>query len=217
MSQTKTRIADLLFGVQILGALVFCVPYALRSLTDVTGSSLVQFCQVAAFLLFNLSLGWSAHRAAPSRITRQLLTSYTVWLVLIGGIIAAVLHNPNYQWNSRETEFVRTAVILTCAVVALSLVQRLPLSDPMIRAGMGIAYKSVPQVLLAYKFLAEGATGTPGLSVAVGHATIIIRLTQILFTVREAGWDRNRFWLAVSESANEASWIAATTAWIIRS
>ncbi len=85
----------------------------------------------------------------------------------------------------------------------------------MVKAFFAIAYKSVPQVLLAWKFLAEGASGTPGLSIIVGHATILVRLGQIYFMVREAGLDRNRVWLAVSETANELSWVIATIAWLI--
>ena len=72
----------------------------------------------------------------------------------------------------------------------------------------------MPQLLLAWKFLAEGASGTPLTSVIVGHATILIRLGQIYFMVREAGFDRNRVWLAVSEVSNEVSWIVATAAWL---
>lgn len=88
------------------------------------------------------------------------------------------------------------------------------MNNAMVKGLFGVAYKSIPQVLLAWKFLAEGGSGTPGPSVVLGHATISIRLGQIYFMVKEAGWDRNRFWLAVSESANELSWIIATLAWL---
>ncbi len=58
----KRMITDLLFLIQIIGAVVFCGTYAFRSLTDVRGSSVAQFCLVAAFLLFHLTLGIGAHR-----------------------------------------------------------------------------------------------------------------------------------------------------------
>ena len=70
MSAKKRMIADLLFGVQVVCATLFCGAYAVRSLTDVTGSSIAQFGLVAAFLVFNLALGVGAHRSAPSRVTR---------------------------------------------------------------------------------------------------------------------------------------------------
>ncbi len=215
MSQAKRRVADFLFAIQVIGAIAFCVPYAVRSLTDVQGSSLVQFVQVAAYLLFHLSLGISVLRSAPNRVNRQLVATYAIWLVLISGIITAVLSNPLYHWNGRETAILQTAAVLTLAVLAFAAVHRLPVSDPMVKAMFAIGYKSVPQVLLAWKFLAEGASGTPGPSVVIGHATIVIRLAQLGLMVRESGWDRNRFWLIVSESLNELTWLAATTAWLM--
>lgn len=215
MSAKKRLIPDLLFGVQIIGAVVFCGAYILRSGTDVTGSSVAQFGLVATYLLFHLALGIGAHRASPSRLTRQAIATYIVWFVLIFAIIGAVWTNPAYRWNAKDTATLVTAMLLTLVVLIVSEFRRLPLSDPMMKAFFAIAYKSVPQVLLAWKFLAEGASGTPGLSVVVGHLTILIRLGQIYFMVREAGWDRNRIWLAVSETANELSWVVATIAWLM--
>lgn len=123
--------------------------------------------------------------------------------------------NPAYRWNEKDTTTLVTALVLTVIVLVVSYVRHLTISDPMVKAFFAIAYKSVPQVLLAWKFLAEGASGTPGLSIIVGHATILVRLGQIYFMVREAGLDRNRVWLAVSETANELSWVIATIAWLI--
>ncbi len=214
MSSFKKRIVDLLFGVQIIGAVLFCGAYFLRSLHDVTGSSVVQFSLVAAYLLFHLALGISAHKVAPSRVTRQAIATYVIWFVLMCAIIVAAVTNPDYKWNEKETAQLLTAATLTIAVLGIKTIRRRSMSDPMIKASFAIAYKSVPQVLLAFKFLAEGATGTPGLSVVVGHFTILVRLGQIYFMVIEAGWDRNRIWLAISESINELSWIAATVAWV---
>jgi len=51
--------------------------------------------------------------------------------------------------------------------------------------------------------------------VIVGHFTILVRLGQIYFLVKEAGWDKNRVWLAISETANEISWGVATIAWVV--
>ena len=215
MSAKKRIIADLLFGVQVVCATLFCGAYAVRSLTDVTGSSIAQFGLVAAFLVFNLALGVGAHRSAPSRVTRQAIATYIIWLVLVAAIIVAAWTNPMYRWNEKDTTTLVTTVFLTIAVLLMSYLRRLSLKDPMVKGSFAIAYKSVPQVLLAWKFLAEGATGTPGLSVLLGHVTIFVRLGQIYFMVREAGWDRNRTWLAVSETANELSWIVATAAWIM--
>lgn len=215
MSSQKKMMADSLFGVQIVGAVVYSGAYVIRSLSDITGSSVAQFGLVVLFLVFNLALGVGAHRVAPSRVTRQAMATYVIWIVLTLAIIGAVLTNPDYQWNGKDTTTLVTAMILTVGVVAVGALRQLSLIDPMMKALFAIAYKSVPQILLAWKFLAEGASGTPGLAIIVGHATILIRLGQIYFMVKEAGWDRHRLWLAVSETANEVSWAVATIAWLI--
>lgn len=215
MFDRKRKIADFLFGVQIIGALAFSIPYAYRSLTDVRGSSLVQFGQVAVYLLFHLSLAVGALRTGPNRVNRQLVATYAIWFVLICSILAAAASNPAYLWNDRETAILQVAGVLTVLVLGLTVVAGMKLTDPATKAMFAIAYKSVPQVLLAWKFLAEGASGTPVASVVIGHATILIRIVHIVFMVREAGWDRNRFWLLVSETLNELSWIVATIAWLM--
>lgn len=206
---------DLLFVVQIIGAIVFCGAYALRSLTDIRGSSIAQFGLVATFLVFHLWLGVGAHRASPSRLTRQAITTYVVWFVLMLVIVVVVATNPAYRWNEKDTTTIMVAVVLTLLVLVLSYALNLKIRDPIVKASFAIAYKTVPQVLLAWKFLADGASGTPILSIIVGHITILIRLGQIYSMVREAGWDRNRICLAISETANEFSWIVATIAWVI--
>lgn len=215
MSSYKKMIADLFFWAQIICATIFCGAYALRSVSDVTGSSVIQFLLVAAFLVFHLILALGAHRAEPSRLTRQAIATYVVWLVLITAMVVAAWTNPTYRWNEKDTTTLIVAVVLTLVTVALSLMSGKSFKDPMVKACFAIAYKSVPQVLLAWKFLAEGASGTPLVSIVFGHVTIALRLGQLYFLHKEAGAERNRTWLAISEVINELSWIVATIAWII--
>lgn len=215
MSSRKRMIADLLFGVQIIGAFIFCSAYILRSLEDVTGSSIAQFGLTIAFLGFNLALGVSVHRAAPSRVTRQAIATYITWIVLVVGITLAAGTNPDYRWNEKDTTTLVTGIVLTLVVVGVTIQQQLPVGDPMVKGSFAIAYKAVPQFLLAWKFLTEGASGTPGLSVVIGHLTVLIRIGQISFMVREAGWNRPLKWLMASEVLNEVSWIAATIVWLL--
>lgn len=207
-------IADLLFVVQIVGAVVFCSAQFLRSLVDVRGVSVAQFGSVATYLIFHLWLGIGAHQVKPSRLTRQAITTYCTWFVLIVAIIGAVLANGTYHWSVQDTTTIGIALALTALVFVAGHACNKTVADPMIKAWLAIAYKSVPQVLLAWKIMAEGGSGIPGLAVVVGHATILIRLGQIYFMINEAGWDRNRKWLAISETANELSWIVASIAWL---
>lgn len=216
MSSANKRkmIGDLLFGIQIIGALVFCSAQFLRSLADVKGASIAQFGLVATYLVFHLSLGIGAHRVKASRLTRQAIATYCVWFVMIIAIMIAVWINGTYRWSIQDTTTISIAVALTVTIFVISSICNTTIADPMIKAWLAIAYKSAPQVLLAWKILAEGGSGIPGLSVIAGHVTIIIRLGQIYFMVKEAGWDRNRKWLAISETTNELSWIITSIAWL---
>lgn len=207
--------ADLLFGVQIIGATLFCGAYIHRATYDVTGTSIVQFGTVIAFLSFNLMLGIGAHREGPSRNTRQSIAIYVTWLTLMTTLFVTAASNSAYQWNRVDTVTLQTAIGLTALVLVGSRVAKVPLNDPSVKGSLAIAYKSVPQVLLAWKFILEGATGTPALSILVGHFTILLRIGHILLTAREGGWNRSLRWLAISETLNELSWLIATAAWLV--
>lgn len=219
MSLSKKTMADLFFGVQIIGALLFCGAYAWRLRTDVVGASVAQFALVVLYLVFHIVLAINAHCDEPSRGTKQAIVMYALWLVLMLIIVGVVITNPSYQWDKKDTTTTIMGLILTLAVLATSYVQGLPLKDPMIKGFFAIAYKAVPQVLLAWKFLAEGASGVPALSIWVGHATILIRLGHLYLIggekEGEKEWNKGRLWLWRSEMANEASWIIATIAWLI--
>lgn len=214
MSAKKQTIADLLFVIQVIGAVLFCGAQFLRSLVDVRGVSIVQFGLVATYLIFHLALGIGAHRARPSRLTRQAIITYCTWFLLIVAIIGAVLVNGSYRWSVQDTTTLLIALVLTLLIVVVGHRRNLTIANPAIKALLAIAYKSVPQVLLAWKILAEGGSGIPAVTIVVGHLTILIRLGQIYLMVREAGWDPNRKWLAISETANEVSWAIVTIAWL---
>lgn len=215
MPSRKQVAADLLFGIQIIGAVLFCGAYAIRSLSDVTGTSVAQFGMAVAFLLFHLSLSVGAHKAKASRLTSQAIWTYSIWLFLMLGVILIVLRNPAYAWNEKDTTTLITAIALTVLTVIVISEKHLKVSDPMSKAMFAISYKAIPQILLAWKFIEEGASGTPTASIFMGHMTILIRIGHILFMVREGGMDRNRKWLIISETVNEISWIIASIAWFI--
>ncbi|HYD93632.1 MAG TPA: hypothetical protein VEB18_04255 [Candidatus Paceibacterota bacterium] len=215
MSFAKKTITDLLFGVQLVGAVIFCGAQFLRSLEDVHGVSIVQFALATAFVVFNLFLGIGAHRAQPSRVTLQAIVTYVVWVVMLTAVVLAVGFNREYVWSVQDTIILVVAALLTVGTLGLGALQRKPVRDPMTLALLAIASKSVPQLFLVWTILEQGGSGIPAASIIVGHCTILIRLGQIYFMVREAGWERNRVWLAVSESAAEITWLAATAAWLV--
>lgn len=213
-SQTEKLVADSLFLLQVVGAILFSGAYVLRAIHDVTGSSIVQFGLVALFLAFHLMLSVGAHKTKPSRLTRQAIGTYILWLVLYVAVIVATASNTKYRWTPRETTTLLCSMWLIIVVVILTRILRQPISSPMTKALLAIAFKSIPQVFLAWKFLVEGASGTPTTAIVVGHITILTRLGQIYYLVREAGWDKNRLWLAISELCNEATWTIVSVVWL---
>ncbi|MGB4076306.1 MAG: hypothetical protein WBK28_01210 [Minisyncoccia bacterium] len=215
MSLPKKTIADRLFEVQLVGAVIFCGAQFMRSLEDVHGVSVVQFALATAFVVFNLLLGIGAHRAKPSRVTMQAIVTYVVWVVMLTAVVVAVATNREYRWSIQDSVILTVAAVLTVGTLGIGTLLRKPIRDPVTLAFLAIASKSVPQLLLVWIILDQGGSGIPTTSIIVGHCTILIRLGQIYFMVREAGWERNRVWLAVSESAAELTWIAATIAWLV--
>ena len=101
--------------------------------------------------------------------------------------------------------------VLTLAVGSR---QRLGIADPMVKGWLAVFFKAIPQLALAYKIYLRGGAGLAAAAVITGHITILARLGQLWFSIQEAGWDRNRRGSALSELANEGSWIIATLVWL---
>ena len=93
MSRKKKLTADFLFAVQIVGAFVFAGSQFFRLLETTKGQLLSMFLVMEAFLVLHIMLVVAAHHAEPSRITRQTLWVYVMWVALLGSNIIAVFIN----------------------------------------------------------------------------------------------------------------------------
>ncbi len=212
----KRLVADMLFTVQVIGACVLAGSQFVRMLSTIQGVNFAMFATMEVFLGINLYLAIMAHHVQPSRVTRQTVATYALWTVLIGSNIAAILWNGRYQWGT--TDAVTLALAGLGVVITLLVARRYErgFTDPIVKGYLAIFFKATPQLLLALKILQEGNAGTPFTAICAGHVTILVRLGQLWFSIREAGWDRNRIGSAISELANEASWIVVTLAWITK-
>lgn len=215
MSSKKKLIADLLFGIQIIGALVLCGSQFIRFLKETQGQLLSMFLLVEAFLILNFWLAKKAHRVQASYVTGQTLVIYKIWLVLIGSNILAFFLNGNYQWSRNDTMTIIIALCMTAVVFVGAKIRKIDLKDPMLKSFLAMLFKAFPQAMMAIKISQVGGGGLPVWAVVAGHITISVRILQISITIREAGWDRNRIWLCVNEVVNELSWIAVSIVWII--
>ncbi|MEK9158933.1 MAG: hypothetical protein AAB673_02940 [Patescibacteria group bacterium] len=214
MSWNKKLLADVLFGVQIIGALVLSGSQFFRLLETTQGQLLSMFLIMEGFLCLNLMLAIGSHRAQPSRITKQTVWTYIMWLVLIGSNILAIFLNGHYQWSPNDTRTSLLAIGGAVVVFTVTKIQGVGLKDPMSKSLLAMIFKAMPQFVMTFEIAQKGGAGVPAAALIAGHITVLTRIGQIWLAIREAGWDRNRVWLGASEAANEISWIAVTAAWI---
>jgi hypothetical protein len=209
------RVGDTLFYIQIVSALGFGIAQGVLMMTTTEGVSMTWLSFWGVFLLINLSLSIRAHQIQPSRITRQTVITYATWTTMMLFDTTVYLWQDSVIWTAVDTW--TTVIALTGIGVTLLVGYRngFAITDPLVRGYLAVFFKGVPQLTLAYNILMVGGGGVSVFGILTGHVTICSRLGQILMSLREAGWDRNRQGSAISEIANEGSWIAVTIAWFI--
>jgi hypothetical protein len=185
-------------------------------LTTSQGVSISWYGSWEVFLLLNLVLAIRAHRNQASRVTFQVVMSYVLWVVMVTLDLGVMVAKNMGTWNGRDTATALCAAVGVATTLVVASHKRLAITDPMVKGYLAIFFKAVPQLILAYNVFMVGGNGLAAVAVATGHVTIFIRLGQLFFSIREAGWDRNRIGSAISEIANETSWIIVTIIWFFR-
>jgi hypothetical protein len=214
MDQKKQLIADSFFALQLALAAISGVSQFARLLTTSQGVNITWLASWLAFLLINLGLTIRAHHTQPSRVTLQTVWSYGTWTLVIAANLALLLWRGPGMWDAKDT----TTTIIVGLGLLLALVwarwRHLPVTDPMVQGLFGVCCIGLPQITLAYKIFLEGGAGLAGGMLLAGHFAVLTRLGQLWFALREAGWDRNRVGAAMSEAANEITWLLVTFAWL---
>ena len=214
MTDAKRLTADLFFVLQLALCLISGGSQFVRLLTTSQGINVSWLASWLAFLLINLALTFRAHRLQPSRVTLQTVLTYSAWTLAIAACLALLLYRGTEVWDWKDTA---TTVMVSLGGLATWLAARrrgLPLTDPLVIAFFGVCFIALPQLTLTYKIFAVGGTGLAGGMLLAGHIGITTRLGQLWFAIREAGWDRNRLGAALSELANEITWLLVTLAWL---
>lgn len=208
-------VADLFFVTQVVAAVVSGVAQFIRLLGTTQGVGVSWYVFWDAFLVINLGLAVRANRVQSSRVTRQTVVTYAVWLVMVTAQIGAMAWGRSGVWDVRDTVTALLAAVGVLAVLGWCAANRVGVLDPYARGGYALCFRVVPQLMLAWRLGVEGNGGFPGLSVVMGHLAILTRIGQVAFSIREAGWDRNRTGSAIAEIGNEVSWCAITAAWLL--
>jgi hypothetical protein len=216
MPTTRQLTADILFLIQIVLGIIFGGSEFLRLLKTSQGIPIFWLASWLAFLLINLALTIRAHLGRPSRITLQAIGSYALWTVIIASDLAVLFIKGSDIWRASDT--ITAAFVGAGIAVTLLWCYRKGrgLGDPIVHGYFGVLFIGIPQITLAYTILQEGGQGLAGLALLASNFSILIRLALLGFAIAEAGWDRNRKGAAMSEFANELTWMLVTLAWLIR-
>jgi len=213
---SKRSAADALFWFQIITTLLLTGSQFVRMLETVEGVNIARFLTTEIFVGINLYLALKAHRSEPSRVTRQVITVYVLWVVLIAFDIAAILWNGSYAWSVNDTATMISTFALSIIILSVGVVLKRGYRDPIIQGLMAVPFKAIPQVLVSVTILQEGNAGIPGLAIIVGFVTIAVRIGQLSYSIKEAGWDRNRKGSLLSEAFNGVAGVIVTVAWCIK-
>jgi len=210
---TLSRVADVIFWTQMAAAIIFGVAQVIRMTSSVEGLTLTVFIFNLTFTALNLVLALRAHQEQASRETKRARWIYVMGTITYSSFIAVMLFKADTLWDQRDT-IAATAVFIGASIVLIRY--RFKIAKPMVRGWLALAMKSIPQLILAWKVWNVGGAGLSPTMVVIFHYLTLSRLFQITIIVREAGWDKNRVALAVSETGNELSWIIVTIAWLIK-
>lgn len=180
-------------------------------LSSTEGISVSWFVSWEVFLVLNLWLAYRAHQAQASLVTTHTLIMYGFYAVMIGLDLSVVTFRESWSWTGTDTV---TAVAVAAGVIATFVVRNGGLADPILKGWLAVFFKAVPQLVLAWGIFTLGGSGLALAAIVAGHVTILCRIGQLLFAIREAGWDKNRLGSFISEVPNELSWIVVTVAWL---
>ncbi|MSR15152.1 MAG: hypothetical protein EXR86_11435 [Gammaproteobacteria bacterium] len=215
MSMRARRIADGLFAIQMGCVLLFGVTQISLMWKTTEGVSLTWFVFWAIFLGINLVLAVRAHQVQPSRVTSQTVFTYAAWLTVLAAGLGVLVWRSLGAWYLVDTVNVIVSGLGIAVTYLLGRRHGLGFADPMVRGWLAVFFKATPQLTLAWHITQVGGAGLAPIAIFSGHATICIRIGQLYFSIREAGWDRNRIGSAISEIANEVSWIITTAVWLV--
>ena len=208
-------LGDTLFVVQVIGALGVIVPMMVRNWTNIEGLSVSYFVVILAFLCLQTTLAVPAHRAMPTRKTRQILFMCALWLVLTAALLAEIWYRGMYVWDTNDTVTIVLTVFALGLVALAFRLARTPLSDPAARGLMGVMTRAIPQLLQGTKILVHGGGGVAGLSLLFANINTWIRLGHLALTRSEAKEERNRLWMLIPEVVNAFTWLLVSIAWLV--
>lgn len=214
---TRVKSADVLFALQTVLMIFFVTGQAQRMTQSVEGISPTWLIFGELFCVINATLALLGWRSTPSRATLQLLITHTGWTLGIGLLIALLaVRFDEVGWGWYDSLASICVAIGAAIILAIATRRKLSLTDPMIRGWLAAIFRGIPHAAMAYKIFLVSGGGIAPLTIWIAHMTTLIRIGQLGFAVREAGWDRARRGMAIAEGGNELTWMLVTIIWLVR-
>lgn len=212
------HITLLLTVLGVGSAVVFCSAQIVRTLTTTEGMSIAQYAAFTCSVMLGLVLAFDSrreqlrHGISVTAINQQIMI-FGTWSVFCTALILTVLFRANYAWSAMDAVIVASTLVGLIATWCWSKRTGAGMKDPAVKAWNSISLKSIPQLFLGYHILQNGGAGLAGLTIAVGHFSIMVRITHLSFSFWKEGSNRPKRWLMITEVVNELSWFGTTVCW----
>lgn len=215
MSNSKKMTEDLIFWFLVICAITFGVSQFAQMLSSTQGVSTSAYLFAWVAVSLNFYLAYKAHKANPSRLTIQATVVQFIGVIIYTSFISLVIYKGNNVWDMKDSITSVLVAFGIFATLSVSTKQNLPWADPVVKGYLSLFFRAVPLFIMAYKVFTVGGAGLSVIMIVTFHILAIVRITQIAMSITEAGWDRNRRGLIISEIGNEMSWVCVTVSWLI--
>ncbi len=210
-----TAISTTLFGIQLVATVLFGGGQLIRMYKTRKGVSLTWFVLWEGFITMNLILTGDAFMTNANLTNTQAVIGYAAWAVMIAFDIALILWFGLVSWDRYETITVIIGVGGIVTVLSVAYLQREGVANPWVKGGIALFCKTTSQIVFAFKIREKGRIGLAGMTLVMGHVTVMCRVGQILCAISVTGtWDENLTASLISELGNELSWILVTVCWL---
>lgn len=189
-------------------------------------ATVVWYASFASFLALNIGLSVPPFMAKRNWVTIQPLVSYGCYMVMILLNLAVIVAGGRAAMRWTVSDQLTVLICLVGIIVTFITSRyhyRLPATDPIVRGVYALFFKAVPQFLLAWNIAMAGGGELAGISLLMGHCTILIRMLQIRESFKEMRTStvvkaKRRYLVgtAISETGNELSWLVVTATWCYR-
>jgi len=200
-----------LFYFQVVMVFAYTIPQIINIVSGKTkGLTLVLYGGFMIYILVNLLLSIEAHNVNKTKGRKYLIIIYSLWVVSIGSLFISGM--TKILWRGEDT--VISIIILFLSLATLIYFKGV--KDPFSKGFLGVWFKSLPQLWLAYTMLSIGSgIGLHPINLVAAHLTSTPRLIHVFIVGRAGKWDREARGLMLSEVSNVVTWWIVTTVWLI--